>query len=259
MSDYESDNNSDYDDSVGSDTEEMVRKTPKKIIKPISTKKDEEEDDVSVSGSEVSDNEEDDDEEEDLDDDDNSMASGEGDEEDQEEGEQGNAPPTTNGRRSIASRRPPRSNDDEDNDDDNDDADDEDDEEEEYEDEYVKELSEDLRKTTIQDFYPDLQPVNTNEVEVLCHVVRDSTGTICDPLHTTIPFITKYEKAKIIGERARQINAGAKPFIDVEEGILDGYVIALKEFEAKKTPFIIKRPLPNGGCEYWRLTDLEYI
>jgi hypothetical protein len=41
--------------------------------------------------------------------------------------------------------------------------------------------------------------------------------------------------------------------------MIDGYLIALKEFEQKKIPFILRRPLPNGGCEYWRLSDLEMI
>ncbi len=35
--------------------------------------------------------------------------------------------------------------------------------------------------------------------------------------------------------------------------------IVLKKFEAKKIPFIIRRPLPNGNSEYWRLIDLEII
>jgi hypothetical protein len=36
-------------------------------------------------------------------------------------------------------------------------------------------------------------------------------------------------------------------------------LIALKEYEEKKIPFIIKRPLPNGGCEFWRFADLEIL
>ena len=35
--------------------------------------------------------------------------------------------------------------------------------------------------------------------------------------------------------------------------------IAKKELEKKLLPFIIKRPLPNGECEYWKLSDLEII
>jgi len=71
--------------------------------------------------------------------------------------------------------------------------------------------------------------------------------------------LTKYEKARIIGERAKQLNSGAMPTIEIESNIIDGYLIALKEFEQKKIPFIVKRPLPNGGCEYWRFSDLEVI
>ena len=37
------------------------------------------------------------------------------------------------------------------------------------------------------------------------------------------------------------------------------HLIALKEFNEKKIPFIIKRPMPNGGCEYWKFEDLEII
>jgi DNA-directed RNA polymerase subunit K/omega len=40
---------------------------------------------------------------------------------------------------------------------------------------------------------------------------------------------------------------------------MDGYVIAQKELEDKKIPFIIRRPLPNGGSEFWRLNDLQII
>jgi hypothetical protein len=31
------------------------------------------------------------------------------------------------------------------------------------------------------------------------------------------------------------------------------------EFEAKKIPFILARPLPNGSVEYWHLSDLEIL
>ena len=90
-------------------------------------------------------------------------------------------------------------------------------------------------------------------------IVRNNSGTIVDPLHKTLPFITKYEKARILGERAKQLNSGAQPFVEVDDNVIDGYLIALKEFEEKKLPFIIKRPLPNGGCEYWKVSDLVIL
>ena len=90
-------------------------------------------------------------------------------------------------------------------------------------------------------------------------VVRNENGVVIDPLHKTLPFITRYEKARILGERAKQLNAGAKPMVEVDINVIDGYLIALKEFEQKKIPFIIKRPLPNGGIEYWKFKDLEVL
>jgi DNA-directed RNA polymerase I, II, and III subunit RPABC2 len=71
--------------------------------------------------------------------------------------------------------------------------------------------------------------------------------------------LTKYEKTRIIGIRTKQINEGAKPYLDVNPTIIDGYIIAQLELEHKKLPFIIRRPIPNGGSELWKLQDLEII
>lgn len=105
-------------------------------------------------------------------------------------------------------------------------------------------------------FHPELHNHNYDEIQTMTKIVRNNNGTIIDPLHQTLPFITKYEKARILGERAKQLNAGAQSFVEVDDNVIDGYLIALKEFEEKKIPFIIKRPLPNGGCEYWKVSDL---
>jgi len=137
---------------------------------------------------------------------------------------------------------------------------DEDDEEEDEDDEfYLQKLDESIHKKIISDFHPELQAHNYDEIDVLSRVVRDENGNIIDPMHKTVPFITRYEKARVLGERAKQINSGAKPFIELEPSVIDGYVIALREFEAKKIPFIVKRPMPNGGVEYWKLEDLEVL
>jgi DNA-directed RNA polymerase I, II, and III subunit RPABC2 len=137
---------------------------------------------------------------------------------------------------------------------------DEEDEDEEYDDEnYLQKFDETLKTNIIADYHPELKQHNNDEVDVLSNVVRDKNGLIIDPLHRTIPILTKYERARILGERAKQLNSGATPFVEVEPSIIDGYLIALKEFNEKKIPFIIKRPLPNGGCEYWKLKDLEFI
>lgn len=133
-----------------------------------------------------------------------------------------------------------------------------DDDEEMYED-YLHKFDETTRKNIISDFHPEMQSHNSDEIANMCVIVRDGNGTPIDPLHKTIPILTRYEKARALGERAKQINSGAKPFVKVDETIIDGYLIALKELEEKKLPFIVKRPLPNGGCEYWKLSELEIL
>ncbi len=100
---------------------------------------------------------------------------------------------------------------------------------------------------------------NHYEIEALTQIIRNEQGIIIDPLHKTLPFITKYEKARILGERAKQLNMGAKPLIEIGSEVIDGYLIACKKFTEKKIPFIIKRPMPNGGCEYWKFKDFEII
>jgi len=137
---------------------------------------------------------------------------------------------------------------------------DEDSDEDSDEDEhYLQKFEHINKKNLIQSYHPELITHNNDEVELLSQVVRNEHGIIVDPLHKTVPFLTKYERARILGERAKQLNMGAKPLVELGPDVIDGYLIAQKEFELKKIPFIIKRPMPNGGCEYWKFKDLELI
>lgn len=139
-------------------------------------------------------------------------------------------------------------------------SDDEDEDDEDNEDDnYLQKFDEASQQKIISEFHPELLSHNYHEIEILSRVVRDEKGQIIDPLHKTLPFITRYEKARILGERAKQINAGGKPLVEIDSTVIDGYLISLKEFEEKKIPFILKRPLPNGGCEYWKFSDLEIL
>jgi DNA-directed RNA polymerase I, II, and III subunit RPABC2 len=90
-------------------------------------------------------------------------------------------------------------------------------------------------------------------------VTRDNHNIIIDALHKTIPTLTKYEKARILGQRASQIESGAKPLVSVPEHIVEGYLIAELELKQKRIPFIIRRPIPDGSFEYWHVRDLENI
>ena len=138
-------------------------------------------------------------------------------------------------------------------------SDEEDDDDDDDNENYLQKMDDHIRSKVIENHHPELKTLNYEEVEALATVIKDANGVIIDPLHQTLPILSRYEKARALGERARQINGGAKPMVEVDPTILDGYLIALKELEQKRLPFIIQRPLPNGGSEYWRIADLEML
>jgi DNA-directed RNA polymerase I, II, and III subunit RPABC2 len=136
------------------------------------------------------------------------------------------------------------------------DEDDEDDDDEDY----LQKFDRDIKKNYIVDYHPECMIHNYEEISALTKVIRDKDNVIIDPLHRTIPYLTKYERARVLGQRAKQINLGARPFVKVPENIIDGNLVAEMELAQKRIPFIIRRPLPgNSGSEYWNLKDLEII
>lgn len=74
--------------------------------------------------------------------------------------------------------------------------------------------------------------------------------------NTTKNILTKYEKVKIIGLRAEQLQRGAEPLIEWRGADFDPRKIAMEELKQRKIPFMIRRNLPNGSKEYYRLCDM---
>jgi DNA-directed RNA polymerase I, II, and III subunit RPABC2 len=144
-------------------------------------------------------------------------------------------------------------------DDDNPDEDEDDENVDRDSSEYFQKLTTSVSESYIETYHPESMSHNYDEIQTLCRVVRNSAGVIVDDLHRTIPIMTKYEKTRVLGQRAKQLNEGAPAFIKIDSTVIDGYLFAVKELEQKKTPFIIRRPLPNGGSEYWRIQDLEIL
>ena len=105
--------------------------------------------------------------------------------------------------------------------------------------------------------HPESKFHNYDEIASASIVTRNENNIIVDALHTTIPIMTKYEKTKVIGQRTKQLDIGSQPFVRVDRPTLDNSIIAEQELLEKKLPFIIQRPLPNGGFEYWHVKDLE--
>ena len=136
----------------------------------------------------------------------------------------------------------------------NDDSDDDDDDEV-----YLTKFDKEINQNYLLNNHPECTIQNYDEIVALSKVVRDKNNIIIDELHKTIPYLTKYERARILGQRAKQINSGATTFVKVHENMIDGYLIAELELQQKRIPFIIRRPLPNGGSEFWCVKDLENI
>merc|ERR1712023_477014 len=71
---------------------------------------------------------------------------------------------------------------------------------------------------------------------------------------TTTKYLSKFEKARVLGTRALQISLNAPLMID-PEGETDPLEIALKEFNNRKIPFIIRRYIPDGTYEDWTMSE----
>jgi len=112
----------------------------------------------------------------------------------------------------------------------------------------------------LEDIY-DINTLEETELEII-----DDNNDIIENIENeetinekqTTNYITKYEKAKIIGFRAQQLSKGAAPSIDIGEEY-NPYNIALMELEQNKLPLMIKRKLPNGNVEYWKTNELIII
>ena len=114
-----------------------------------------------------------------------------------------------------------------------------------------------LTEDRIASAHPQEKCESFEDVKPRLAVTRDVRDIVQDVNHTTLPILTKYEYTRILGLRAKQINDGAPLFVDT--ALVDGYLIAQLELRAKKLPFIIRRPLPNGDHEFWNVSDLELL
>ena len=106
-----------------------------------------------------------------------------------------------------------------------------------------------------QDVEDEVDDEGHDGVEILDSGAASDSKAIPESDHQTTPYMTKYEKARILGTRALQISLNAPPMVDIE-GEIDPLKIAEKELRQKKIPMIVRRYLPNGRYEDWTLDRL---
>lgn len=97
--------------------------------------------------------------------------------------------------------------------------------------------------------------------EVVCY--SDIISKYNPENNVTSPIITKYEFAKILGQRMEQLARGAPSLLDIDAMNLGSMVahekfrhITETEIKQRVLPFMIARSLPNGVIEHWRLCDM---
>ncbi|CAO2657448.1 Nn.00g035740.m01.CDS01 [Neocucurbitaria sp. VM-36] len=86
-------------------------------------------------------------------------------------------------------------------------------------------------------------------------VESEKSKRVDNDKRTTTPYMTKYERARVLGTRALQISGNAPVLIDVE-GMTDPLQIAAKELQEKKIPLVVRRYLPDGYYEDWTCEEL---
>lgn len=106
----------------------------------------------------------------------------------------------------------------------------------------------------------DVEEGNANELENQDEGgvgILDSheAGPISRSDRITSPYMTKYERARVLGTRALQISMNAPVMVELE-GETDPLQIAMKELKAKKIPIVVRRYLPDGSYEDWGIDEL---
>jgi DNA-directed RNA polymerase I, II, and III subunit RPABC2 len=106
-----------------------------------------------------------------------------------------------------------------------------------------------------EEAFDEVQDGN-NEGERIELLQQEEVGQAVDrDKRITTPFMTKYERARVLGTRALQISMCAPIMVELENET-DPLQIAMKELKARKIPLIIRRYLPDGSYEDWSIDEL---
>jgi DNA-directed RNA polymerases I, II, and III subunit RPABC2 len=95
---------------------------------------------------------------------------------------------------------------------------------------------------------------NATIVGIGGEMAMDGPGAAASQRITT-RYLTKYERARVLGTRALQISMNAPVMVDLD-GETDPLKIAEKELRERKIPIIIRRYLPDGSHEDWAVDEL---
>lgn len=97
-----------------------------------------------------------------------------------------------------------------------------------------------------------------DNIELVMPGGAQAGGSVPKSKRITTKYMTKYERARVLGTRALQIAMCAPIMVELE-GETDPLQIAMKELKQRKIPIIIRRYLPDNSFEDWSIDELIII
>ena len=108
----------------------------------------------------------------------------------------------------------------------------------------------------VDDELEDIQEEEGDNIEIV--MSGQAGGSVPKNKRITTKYMTKYERARVLGTRALQIAMCAPIMVEVE-GETDPLQIAMKELKQGKIPIIIRRYLPDNSYEDWAIDELIIV
>ncbi|KAI4490295.1 hypothetical protein M0802_010763 [Mischocyttarus mexicanus] len=102
----------------------------------------------------------------------------------------------------------------------------------------------------------EAQEEDGENIELLA--AGEASGGVQRSKRITTRYMTKYERARVLGTRALQIAMCAPVMVELE-GETDPLQIAMKELKQRKIPIVIRRYLPDNSFEDWGIDELIII
>jgi DNA-directed RNA polymerase subunit K/omega len=95
-----------------------------------------------------------------------------------------------------------------------------------------------------------------NKIEIVDDIANLKNGLRSNDNRISRPILTKFELSRIIGYRAQQLNQNCEALVDTKN-MVSTLEIAKKELKLGKLPNIIRRELPDGTIEEWKVNELS--
>ena len=122
----------------------------------------------------------------------------------------------------------------------------------------VDNYDDEIDDVEVEDENSYLEQENAEEHQFNIISYNDIIKNINTKEKKTIPYLFKFEKARIIGARLQQLAYGAEPKVNTEN-LHDINEIVLEELKQRKISFIIRRSMPNGTYEDWKMEEFESV